>query len=205
VQRQRKADPEARLLGPQLDFVNPYPYMSSIEAMVHLELERRKIPFSWRFFDADSPLLKQMLPDFAPEFTLREHKTVILIIGDFWGLLPAVLDLNALAQAILEEEGWTVVTLFENEIRTDLQKAISTKAPQLDHPVVTGPMRANPYGIPDFMEKRRAQLRGQGLARRVFRVKGGTRRADRKRNIRLRRDTDGRRIRRSKKPRFGGS
>src|SRR5690606_35314459 len=89
-------------------FVNPYPWMSSTEARVHLWLEYRQVPFSWRWFDGYSPNLSYLMPDFHPEFTLKEYKVVILVIGTFWGTVPGILDRNALAQVLLEEEGWTV-------------------------------------------------------------------------------------------------
>lgn len=148
--------------------------MSEPEAMVHLELERRAVPFSWRYFDAESPGLLFTMPDFAPEFTLREYKTVILIIGLFWGELPGILDKNALATAILESEGWKVVWFFEPDIRAGVDKLFDSQLPELKNPTVRGKPRPNPFGIPDFMAKRRAQLRGQGLRRAKFETKGST-------------------------------
>lgn len=154
------------------DFVNPYPWMSEVEAMVHLELEKRGVPFSWRYFDAFelAPNLALLMPDFAPEFTLKEYKYAILIIGEFFGTLPTVLDRNAFAQVLLEEDGWTVAILFEAEIRNDVAKALDEKLPNLVGAVIKGPQRPNPYGTPDFMAKRRIQLAGQALAKALFKL-----------------------------------
>ncbi len=153
------------------EFQNPYPWMSEVEAMVHLELEKRQVPFSWRYFNALdlAPNLALLMPDFAPEFTLREYKYAILVIGEFFGTLPTVLDRNAFAQVLLEEDGWTVAILFESEIRDDVAKAIDLKLPLLVGAVIKGPQVPNPYGVPDFMAKRREQLRGQALFKAVFR------------------------------------
>src|SRR5688572_19288549 len=152
-------------------FQNPYPWMSEVEAMVHLELEKRGVPFSWRYFDAIelAPNLALLMPDFAPEFTLKEYKYVILIIGEFFGTLPTVLDRNAFGQVLLEADGWTVAVLFEDEIRDDVGKALDSKLPLLAAAAIKGPVRPNPYGTPDFMAKRREQLRGQALQRAMFR------------------------------------
>lgn len=150
------------------DFANPYPWMSEVEAMVHLELERRQVPFSWRFFDGESVQLQYLMPDFHPEFTLREYKVAILILGGFFGTLPGVLDKNALASVLLEEDGWTVVLGHEQEIRENVVQFIDTNLPMLVTPTILGRKRDNPYGTPDFMAQRRAQLAGQGLLRAKF-------------------------------------
>lgn len=156
--------------------------MSEPEAMVHLELERRGVPFSWRYFDGESPSLSFLMPDYAPEFTLREYKVVILIIGIFWGTLPGIIDRNALAQALLESEGWKVVTLFEQDIRNGVGTLFDAEMPQLKNPTIRGKPRPNPWGIPDFMARRRQQLRGQGLGRAKFATKGSSRDSSRRRN-----------------------
>lgn len=153
---------------PDTSFTNPYSWMSEIEAMVHLDLEARRVPFSWRYFNGDSITLKALVPDFNPEFTLVDYKTVILIIGNYWGTLPTILDTNALAQAALEADGWTVISLFEDEIRKDVHQLIDRKVPALVAPRIQGPPAVNPYGVPDFMSKRRLQLSGQGLRKAQF-------------------------------------
>src|SRR5690606_11930808 len=107
------------------------------------------------------------------EFTLTEYRIVIIVLGGFFGELPGILDRNALAAAALEMEGWKVVFLNEPEIRTGVAQALNEKAPELINPQITGPPKPNPFGRPDFMEKRRAQLRAQARARVV--IKGGVR------------------------------
>jgi very-short-patch-repair endonuclease len=187
--RQRGLKVKRNVLAATLKFQNPYPWMSEIEAMVHLELERRKVPFSWRYFDGESLHLKTLMPDFTPEFTLRELRVVVLIAGNFFGTLPGILDMNALAQVLLEEDGWTVLTLFEDEIRADPSRALD-QVPALINPTVQGGPRPNPYGIPDFMQKRRQQLRSQGLLRGRFALdKGSTRSGRRRIRRRLRGDS----------------
>lgn len=151
---------------------NPYPYMSAVEAMVHVELEQRRVPFSWRYFDGDSAHLSTLMPDFHPEFTLREYRVVIIVLGGFFGTLPSVLDKNALAAALLEADGWTVKLWHEAEIRAGLAELMDREIPALRNPAVRGAMRPNPFGIPDFMARRRAQLAGQGLNRKKFRTDG---------------------------------
>lgn len=150
------------------DWVNPYPWMSEVEALVHLELEARGVPFSWRFFDGESPTLQLLMPDFTPEFTLREYKAVILIIGGFFGVLPSVIDKNAMATVFLEEDGWTVALLTEQDIRSDVAGALDAVIPGLG--TIKGVIRPNPYGVPDFMSRRRAQLAGQGLLKARFKL-----------------------------------
>lgn len=169
--------------------------MSSVEARVHLDLERRQVPFSWRYFDGESVHLTTLIPGFAPEFTLREYKIVILVVGNFWGTLPGILDVNALAQAALEADGWKVVTLFENEVVENVARALDSKAPELVAPAFRGKPRPNPYGNVDLMKTRRENLRGQGLRRRKFETKGTERDATR-RKPRRRSGGDGNRLRR---------
>lgn len=154
-------------------FVNPYPWMSSIEARVHLWLEAKGVSFSWRWFVGEAVNLKYLMPDYAPEFTLPDYKIVIIVLGNFWGTLPGVLDRDALAQVLLEEDGWTVVTLWEDDILSGkLDEKVSAQAPQLGAglPVIEGDIILNPYGRPDIMESRREQLRNQGFARSVQRL-----------------------------------
>ena len=152
-----------------LEFVNPYPWMSSVEAMVHLELERRGIPFSWRHFDGVATTFQYLIPDFQPEFTLKEHRLVILILGEFFGTLPSILEKNALAQVLLEEDGWKCAILNEFDIRErGAEVVLNEAAPVLLRPVAYGQPRVNPHGVPDFMARRRQQLQNQGLERSQF-------------------------------------
>lgn len=194
--RTRRTRRGIRLRFPRFEFINPYPHMSEPEAMVHLELEKRTIPFSWRYFDGESVGLTFVMPDFAPEFTLREYKIVILVIGLFWGEIPGILDKNALATAILESEGWKVVWLYEPDIRNRLLEVFDQELPELRQPTWRGKPRPNPYGIPDFMARRRQQLQGQGLRRAKFEATGGTR-DSRRRRRRTVSSGDGNRRRRS--------
>lgn len=166
--RLRRGKRRIKVTKPNTEFVNPYPWMSSVEAMVHLELERREVPFSWRYFDGESALLSELMPDFTPEFTLREYKAVILVIGLFWGTLPGVLDKNALCKVLLEAEGWTVVTLFEQDIRSDVAGALDRALPQLKNPAIKGKPRPNPYGQVDLMAARRQQIAAVNAARKQW-------------------------------------
>lgn len=140
-------------------WVNPFPQMSSIEAMIYLVLRDKKVPFMWRYFDGDSPSIKALMPEFAPEFTLSEYKTVILIIGNFWGTLPGLIDKNALAQALLEHDGWKVLTLYENDIRLNPTKALTDKMPELANPAIQGVEKLNPFGADKLLAERLTKLR----------------------------------------------
>jgi len=138
----------------ELSFSNPYPWMSAVEAMVHLALEAHKVPFSWRFFDGEAPTFQQLLVNtgYQPEFTLREYKLVILVTGGFYGTLPGVLDKTALAQVCLEEDGWKVVNLFDQDIRTvGAWNLLLKEMPNLGS--ITGPLRPNPYGRPVLVSR----------------------------------------------------
>lgn len=156
----RKVNPE---------FINPYPWMSDAEAMVHLELERRHIPFSWRYFDGTSPWLQELIPDYAPEFTLREQKLVIIVVGEYFGSLPGVLDRQALAQAALEEDGWKVATLFGETVKQEGADAVLNKeAPELRRPVARGNPRKSPYDPPTYLEELRRRTSAFALKRSKF-------------------------------------
>jgi len=144
--------------------------MSATEARVHLELERLGVPFSWRFFDGESVTLTYLIPDFTPEFTLKEYKSVIIVVGGFFGTLPGILDKNALAAVALEEDGWKVAFLNEDEIIEDVTAALKRQLPEVAAARTKGPIRTNPYGQPNFMAKRRAQLAGQALEKSKFTV-----------------------------------
>lgn len=166
---------------------NPYPWMSLPEALVHLELESRNIPFSWRWFDGVAETFQLLMPDFQPEFTLREQQTVILVQGGFFGFLPGVIDRIALAATLLEFDGWKVVILLEDEIRAGAAAALDKKAPELRAQLAFGPPRPNPFGHPDATRGRAVQLSAQGLEKRRFiKTGGGNDRRGRKRRIRRR-------------------
>lgn len=152
-----------------LGFINPYPYMSDAEAMVHLELERRYIPFSWRYFDGVSPWLQELLPDYAPEFTLREQKLVIVVVGEYFGTLPGIIDRQALAQAALEEDGWKVVSLFSFDILNKGADLILTREiPELSRPVAKGKPRKSPFDPPTYFQELRKRVSALALQRGRF-------------------------------------
>lgn len=150
-----------------VEFLNPYPYMSDTEARVHLALEHQKVPFSWRWFDAwdQAPHLQLLMPDYAPEFTLKEYKTVIAVQGGYFSELPGIIDRMAMAQAILEYDGWKFVVLYEQDILKDVNGLLSKQLPWFKNPPVQGLPRLPPIGVPDFMEKRRQALSAFNLRR----------------------------------------
>lgn len=148
------------------EFLNPYPWMSKTEARVHLELERREVPFTWRWFDGDlAPHLRVLMPDYAPEFTLKEYKTVIIVQGGYFSTLPGVIDRAAMAQVLLEADGWKVVILFEQDILRDIQGVLDKKLPWMRNPPIKGKPRVPPLGVPNFMEQRRRALSAFNLRR----------------------------------------
>lgn len=177
-----------------LEFVNPYPWMSSTEARVHLALEEAGVPFSWRWFDGESPTFNQLLVNqgFQPEFTLLEHKAVVMVQGGFWGFLPGVLDKVALAQVALEADGWRVCVLFGTDIDAgnawpEMKKVI----PELG--TIKGPIRPNPYGNVDLMGRLTNREHGSRPANpQVERIRSRERSGRRTRRIRERSGDGGR-------------
>lgn len=152
---------------PNFDFVNPYPYMSRPEARVHMLLEERRIPFSWRYFNAPemAPMLQMLMPDYHPEFTLKEYKTVIVVNGVYFSTLPGVLDRQALGVALLQEDGWRVISLWEDEIERSVFDAVFGAMPELRHPAHTGPPTVAPWPKPTYLERRREYIRSYNLSR----------------------------------------
>jgi len=132
------------------DFYNPYPWMPSTDARVYIGLTQRRIPFSYRYFNAFNPYIKQLLPGWAPEFTLRDFKIVITVKGAFFGNIPAVIQNDVLAKVILEQDGWKVYTWHEVDIVQDIDKLFGS-VPQLRNPPKTGGEYRNPFGQPDVM------------------------------------------------------
>lgn len=152
--RRRGRRPGARVRAQDIEPRNPYPFMSWPDAIVRRELEIRRIPFSYRYFKPEwCPILKVLLPDYHPEFTLPDYKIVILVMGQFWGTLPGIIDRDALGKVALESQGWKVVVWHELDIRQRVLQLFSRDLPMLDDPQITGEMIPNPYPLPDFIGK----------------------------------------------------
>lgn len=126
--------------------------MPSTDARVYLELTRRRIPFSYRFFNHFDPYIAQLLPGWAPEFTLRDFKIVIVVKGTFFGQIPGVLMKDVLASVILQQSGWKFLTWHEFDIVSNVGKLVDS-VPELRSPAKTGGVYRNPYGTPDIMER----------------------------------------------------
>lgn len=195
--RKRRTGAAQNLRAPRVGFTNPYPYMSDPEAMVHLELERREVPFSWRFFDGsleEAPHIKELIPDFAPEFTLREYRIVIMVETAFFANLPGVLDRSALAVALLEADGWTAKILWETDIRQDVDDLLDREFPPLRRPAIKGKPKPNPYGKPESLFTFRTQARHRAFARARPKLEDSVgrnrRRTGRRRHRRGRRDSE---------------
>jgi hypothetical protein len=150
------------------EFLNPFSYMSSDEARVTLELYNRNVPFSYRYFDGNAPTVKRLMPDFAPEFTLSDYKLVIMVQGGFWGTLTGVLDQTALAQVLLEHDGWKVIILTEFDILHNLTATLDAQFPESVHPTITGGEKPSPFAPPHWMFTRRQFLRGLALLKTNF-------------------------------------
>lgn len=150
------------------EFLNPFSYMSSDDARVTLELYNRNVPFSYRYFDGVAPSLQKLIPDFAPEFTLSDYKTVIMVQGSFWGTLTGVLDKTALAKALLEHDGWKVIILFEADILHNLKETLDNEFPASVHPLITGGEKPSPFAPPHWMFTRRQFLQGLALLKKKF-------------------------------------
>ncbi len=149
------------------EFLNPFSYMSSDDARVAVELWHRNLPWSYRYFDRPdlAPTVHQLIPDFSPEFTLSEYRTVIIVEGGFFGTLPGVLDKAALAKALLEHDGWKCIILFEQDIVHNLVAELDKQFPESIHPIIIGVQKPSPYGEPTTMDTRRQFLRGLALLR----------------------------------------
>ena len=184
--RIRKQRQRNRLRKVKPEFVNPYPWMSQPEAMIKLDLERRKVPFSWRYFDGVSPQLTELMPGYHPEFTLTEYKVVIILLGNFFGFLPGPLDTVALAQTLLELDGWKVKVFVEDDVRKDISGLIDRELPELINGIYRGKEKIGPYGRPDLLAERRNQLRELGASR-AKRLRGGAEREPGRRGRRGRR------------------
>lgn len=154
-----------------IEFINPFSYESSPEARVQMELEARGVRFAYRYFaGGDSAVtIKKLIPDFAPEFTLPDYKVVIMIVGDFFGRLPGVLDKQGLEATLLHHDGWKAVVWSQYEIVNDGAAVLMHRdLPILDRPKLTGTEIPSPYGHPMTLETRRQYLRGLGLLKKLF-------------------------------------
>lgn len=149
------------------EFLNPFTYMSSDEARVTLELYNRNVPFTYRWFDdgGTAPTVHKLIPDFAPEFTMSEYKTVIMVQGTFWGTLTGVLDQEALAKVLLEHDGWKCIILFDVDIVHNLKSTLDKEFPASVHPLITGGEKPSPFAPPHWMFTRRQFLRGMSMLR----------------------------------------
>jgi hypothetical protein len=154
------------------EFINPYPWMARAEAMVHLYLEEKRVPFSWRFFDGEAIHFRYLMRNYHPEFTLRECRIVIVIIGTYQvENIPGILDTTALAITLLEQDGWKVGVLYEAEIlNRGAAAAVEAVLPELRNPWVHGPPRPNPYGRPseEDLEQRRRFASALSLRRKQW-------------------------------------
>jgi hypothetical protein len=138
----------------RLDFINPWPNLPSTDARVMIRLNQMRVPYSYRYFNADNPYIKTLLPGWAPEFTLKDYKLVILVVGSFFGNIPSVISQNALATVILQQEGWKVLTWHEVDIVSRLDWLFAQE-PKLRNPVKLGPPYKNPFeaSLPNIMEQ----------------------------------------------------
>ena len=154
-----------------VSFVNPYFYMSSIDARIAEYLLEIGVAFAYDYFDQAggpaAPHMKVLLPNFAPPFTLPDYRVVIMVQSDFWGSLPGVINQNALAEALLQTDGWKAVVWTSAEIQgfPGVASLFQRDLPE----VVTGPFKGqevpSPYGRPNTWNRRRSILRGLGLIR----------------------------------------
>lgn len=132
--------------------------MSLPDALVHMELERQNLPFSYRYFKTEwcpglVELFREQPNPWTPEFTLPQYKTVIIIIGFYFGSIPGIIDANALGKVFLESQGWKVVIWFQNEIEGSPGPTglLARDLPNLLKGKIHGPPIANPYGLPNFL------------------------------------------------------
>lgn len=167
VGRERNSRRRKHRASYRVEFLNPYPWMSAIEARVALYLESKELPYTYRYFDGDSPHLRFLMPDYHPEFTLREYKVVIVVLGNYFSQLPGILDRQALAQTLLEQDGWKFVALFESEILTALPETLEGKVPEFVTPAITGAKRPSPFGLPEWNARRKAWLGALALKRKT--------------------------------------
>lgn len=169
--------------GKHPQFVNPYYYMSAIDARIAMYLLELGVTFAYDYFDqvgmAPAAHMKVLLPNFAPPFTLPDYKVVILVQSDFWGSLPGVINNNALAEVLLKADGWKAVVWTQAEIVgfPGVASLFQRDLPE----VVNGPFKGqevpSPYGRPGTWNHRRQVLRGLGMLRKKYgpkKIEGGS-------------------------------
>jgi hypothetical protein len=125
------------------------PQLPWVDAYVWIALTQRGVPFHYRYFSGVSPMLRELMPDWAPEFTITKAKVVIILLGAFWGNIPSVIDRTALASAILKSEGWTVYVVHEFDVRARGVDTVLNGLTKL-RGVTGGPLK-QPFGLPDVM------------------------------------------------------
>jgi len=160
MERERRRYPRhGGFRTPAYEWDNPFSNISAADAKMWLTLIGWGVRFSYRlpvsaWTVAPAPvMLKALLPDWAPEFLLPYQKTVIVILGDFFGGIPAVLDQAALGQAILKQSGWKVRVVNEFELESKSPGKILAEMGVRGTPGSAGQVLPNPYGIPDTMER----------------------------------------------------
>lgn len=103
-----------------------------------------------------------MIPDYSPEFVLPYEKIAIILLGNYIGNIPSIIDRNALAYAILKQEHWTVVIWHENDIlQVGVGNLFAKDLPALANAKMHGTEIVSPYGLPTFMQKLKQAAAGK--------------------------------------------
>jgi hypothetical protein len=132
------------------------PDISSADAKMWLTLVGWGVRFYYRLpvskWSNPPVFAKTLLPAWAPEFYLPNQKTVIVVLGTFFGAIPAVISQVALGQAILRQAGWKmhIATEFDLEVKGP-GKLLAEWGVRGDN--TPGTALPNPYGIPDTMAR----------------------------------------------------
>lgn len=181
--------------GNKPTFVNPYSYMSAVDARIAEYLLEIGVRFAYDYFDQQgqppAQHMKQLIPNFAPPFTLPDYRVVILVQSDFWGTLPGVINQNALAEVLLHADGWKAVTWTAAEITglPGVAGLFSRDLTEVVDGVAKGAEIPSPYGRPNTWNRRRRILRGLGLVRHkkyVEKIEGESHESNRTRTHRIR-------------------
>lgn len=165
----------------RLDFINPFPNIPSTDARVMIRLNQLGVPYSYRYFNADNAYIKELLPGWAPEFTLKDYKLVILVIGTFFGQIPAVISQNSLGKVILEQAGWKVLEWHQVDIESRLDFLFAQAPNGLGIARIKGPPYRNPFAasLPNIMKNfylMRSKASVRMGARQIVRTRGTARR-----------------------------